>query len=327
MRILVTGAGGFVGTVLVPLLADRYGRASVRLFALPGERLPEDPPWPELPVFRGDVRELESLKPAVSGCDVVLNLAGLISYRLVDRHRLFAVNVEGAANVARACIGAGVSRLVHVSSTGAVGFRPDRVPADEATPCNWPGIFHYMASKHAGQESVLRLCREHGLDVLVLNPAAIMGPGDRNPRSAHNRLYSMVSRARVMPTFTGGLAVVDVRDVAEAIAAAIAARPPDKPCLLVGANIRYSQVLRRIAAALGRQLSLIPVPSPLLAGVGLLLEPLPAPPLTLAYGLMSGWHCYYDGSRAAVNLGLRYRSFTTTVADACRYYVEKLRPD
>uniref|UniRef100_A0A7C4CD49 NAD-dependent epimerase/dehydratase family protein n=1 Tax=candidate division WOR-3 bacterium TaxID=2052148 RepID=A0A7C4CD49_UNCW3 len=320
MRILVTGAGGFVGTVLVPLLADRYGPAAVRLFVLPGERLPDEPPWPELAVFRGDIRMPESLRPAVSGCYVVVHLAGLISYRLCDRRRLFEVNARGAANVARVCIETGVSRLVHFSSTGAIGFRRSRVPATPATPYNWPGIFHYMASKRAGQEHVQRLCRKHGLDAVVLNPAAIMGPGDPNPESPHNRLYALVSRARVMPTFTGGLAVVDVRDVAAIAAAAIEAAPPAEPCLLVGANVGYSDVLRSIAAAMGRRIRLIPVPAVLLAGTGLLLESLPEPPLTLAYGLMSGWHCYYDGESAAAHFRHTYRSFTQTVADACRYY-------
>ncbi|MEO0085397.1 MAG: NAD-dependent epimerase/dehydratase family protein [candidate division WOR-3 bacterium] len=326
MRILVTGAGGFVGTVLVPSLVKRYDPAAVRLFALPGENLPDEPPWPDLAVFRGDVRNPESLRPAVAGCDIVLNLAGLISYRLCDRQRLFAVNAAGAANVARACIAAGVRRLIHFSSTGAIGFLRSRIPATETTPYNWPGIFHYMASKRAGQEQVQRLAREHGLELMVLNPTAIMGPGDRNPNSPHNRLYGMISRTRIMPTFTGGLAVVDVRDVADAALAAIGAPPSTGPHVLVGANVRYSDVLRRIADALGRRLSLVPVPSPLMAASGLLLEPLPAPPLTLAYGLMSGWHCYYDGSMAAQSLRLRYRSFDDTITDACRYYFEKLRP-
>jgi len=321
MRILVTGAGGFVGTVLVPMLVGRFGLSAVRLFALPGERLPEEPPWPELAVFRGDVREPDTLQPAVSGCEVVLHLAGLISYRLGDRRRLFAVNARGAAHVARACIAAGVRRLVHISSNGAIGFRRDRVPADESTPYNWPGIFHYMASKRAGQEQVVRLSRDRGLEVIVLSPAAIMGPGDRNPRSAHNRLYAMVRHSRAMPTFTGGLAVVDVRDVAAAVAAAIDAAPPAGPRLLVGANVRYADVLRQIATAFGRRLTLVPVPAPILAGAGLLLEPLPTPPLTLAYGLLSGWHCYYDGTRAADLLRLCYRRFAETIADGCRYYM------
>jgi dihydroflavonol-4-reductase len=327
MRILVTGAAGFVGSVLVPMLADRYGAQSLRLFLMPEERLPGGRQWSDIAVWRGDVREPQTLTEAVAGCDVVLHLAGVISYRLRDRAWLFAVNADGAANVAQVCVAARVRRLVHVSSTGAVGFRRDRVLSDESTLYNWPGVFHYMASKRAGQERVRQLAAERGLDVIVLNPAAIMGPGDRDPKSAHNRLYGMVRRSRLMPTFTGGLAVVDVRDVAEAILSSVEARAMAGPCILAGANLRYGRVLRAIAAAFGQRISLLPVPSAAAAGVGLLLEGI-GPllhdlPLTYAYGRMSGWYCYYDGSKALRLLGHPYRRFEQTVADGCTWFSDR----
>lgn len=326
MRILVTGAGGFLGSVLVPQLVERYCAHSVRLLTLPGERLPAEEPWLGLDNIAGDVRQPGVVLSAVDGCELVLHLAGLISYRMKDRNRLLDVNAGGAANVARACVATGVRRMVHVSSTGAIGFRCDRVLSDEATPYNWPAAFHYMSSKRAGQEAVRQVAAEHGLDVVILNPAAIMGPGDRNPSSAHNRLYRMVRRSRVMPTFTGGLAVVDVRDVADAILRAVEMPPDTGPFVLAGANIRYGRVLRAIASGFGRRISLVPVPAAVAAGVGLLFDGLsfllPAVPLTYAYGRMSGWHCYYDGSRALGLLGHGYRSLERTVADGCRYHVD-----
>jgi len=328
VTILVTGAGGFVGSALVPLLVECYGRAEVRLFALPDESLPSEEPWSGLDVFRGDIRAPETLAGAVAGCELVVNLAGLVSHRRRDRERVFAVNSQGAVNVAQACIAGGVRRLVHLSSTGAIGFRRDGTPADESTPFNWPGTFCYMAAKRAGQDAVMRLAAEHGLELTVLNPAAIMGPGDRVSTSAHNRLYALVLANHVLPTFTGGLAVVDVRDVAEMVVRALKSEPLSGPCLLVGANLSYGDVLTAIAAEFGKRVRLVPVPPALATIFGLLLETLPTThPMSTAHGLMSGWRCTYDAGLSARVFGHTYRSFEQTVADGCHYFLGIFRPD
>jgi dihydroflavonol-4-reductase len=328
VKILVTGAGGFVGSALVPLLAERCATASLCVLALPGEVLPEGEPWFDVTVFRGDICSPPTLMEALSGCEVVVHLAGLVSHRQRDRRRVFAVNYQGAVNVAEACAAAGVRRMVHLSSTGAIGYRADGIPADETTTHNWSGTFCYMAAKRAGQEAVRAIAGQHGLGLTVLNPAAIMGPGDRVRTSAQNRTYSMVLDSRVLPTFTGGLAVVDVRDVAEVIVRAIEMAPVPEPCLLVGANPSYKDVLRAIALSLGRKVSLVPVPRALAAAAGLVLDALPTShPMSLAHGLMSGWHCYYDSTLSLRTFGHTYRSFKQTIADGCRYFLDTFKPD
>jgi dihydroflavonol-4-reductase len=308
------------------MLAEHYGAASVRLLAFPGEQLPDEKPWRELAVYTGDVRSPRSLIAAVSGCEAVVNLAGFLSHRQRDRGQLFAVNCQGAANVAAACIAARVRRLVHVSSIGAVGFRPDREPVDESAPYNWPDSFHYMASKYRGQETVRQLAAEHGLELTVLNPASIMGPGDRIPSSGQNQVFALVLANRLLPTFTGANGVVDVRDVAEIAIRAIKESPQSQPCLLVGANIEYSAVLRAIAASFNRSVRLVPMPSALIAASGLLLETLPLNRnrLSFSYGRMSGWHCYYDASLSTKVFGHAYRDFNQTIADGCRYFLEHI---
>ena len=183
-KILVTGATGFLGTVFLPLLAESSlaAGAMIRVFVLPGDRLPET--FSEkVEVFRGDLRDRGSVDAATTGADLVFHIAGAISYRKGDAAFLKAVNADGASNVALSCAGNGVGRLVHVSSVGAIGFHPDGSPADEETPFNWPDDFHYMTTKRAGQDAVLEIGRERGLDVVVVNPASIVGPGDPNPAS------------------------------------------------------------------------------------------------------------------------------------------------
>lgn len=324
MKILVTGATGFVGSVLLPQLIERHGTGAMRCLVLPDEVLPASEYWRSLEVRRGDVADAEAVTDAVRGCDVVLHLAGLISYRRTDRVRLFRINVSGAVNVAQACAKQGLRRLVHVSSTGAAGFYRDGRLADASTPFNWPAPFYYMASKRAGQEAVRRIAAESGLEVLTLSPAAIIGPGDTNPKTPHNRLYALVRSAVVLPTFTGGLSVVDVRDVVDAVVRAMDFRPEPEPFLLAGSNRRYSDVLKQIAAGFARRVRLVPIPAALAAGAGFAFEVLrlQGAPVTYSYGMMSGWRCFHDGRRGRELLGRDYRRFEQTIEEGCRFFVE-----
>jgi dihydroflavonol-4-reductase len=325
LRILVTGATGFVGSVLLPKLVERHGASGLRCLVLPGEMPGTDNHWRSVEVCRGDITDAAAVAVAVRGCEVVLHLAGLISYRQSDRARLFRINAEGAAKVAGACARAGVRRLVHVSSTGATGFCREGGPATASTPFNWPSAFHYMTSKREGQESVRRIAAASGLEVVTVIPAAIMGPGDANPTTPHNRLYALVRSSPVLPTFTGGTSIVDVRDVADAILRGIDAKVEPEPFLLAGANRRYSDVLRQIAAGMGRRVRLVSVPAPIAAGAGFLFEAarVSSAPITYAYGLMSGWRCYHDGSHGRLLLGHQYRSFDATILDDCRFFSER----
>ncbi|HOY99656.1 MAG TPA: NAD-dependent epimerase/dehydratase family protein, partial [Candidatus Aminicenantes bacterium] len=134
MRLLVTGATGFVGAVLVPRLLDKYGPAAVSAFVLPGDRIPDSWAGRGVRIHEGDIADAAAVRAAVTGRTQVVHLAGVISYWKGDRERLFRVNRDGARVVGEACLETGVQRLVHLSSVGAVGFHKNGRPADEETP-------------------------------------------------------------------------------------------------------------------------------------------------------------------------------------------------
>jgi len=326
MKILVTGATGFVGSVLLPRLIERYGVEALAAFVLPGDRIPESWAGAGIRLYEGDIADGAAVRPAVAGMTHVVHLAGLISYWKGDRARLFRVNRDGVRVVAEACLEAEVERLVHISSVGAIGFHKDGSPADEDTPFNWPPSILYMASKYEGQKVVEELIRERGLRAIIINPASIMGPGDHDPRTPHNRLYRMISRSRNQGSFTGGLAVVDVRDLVEIILRALAGQGRDgRRYLAVGANLPYSDVVRMIGRAAGREPRVIPIPAGLVAVGGGLMEGLSAvirkrPLITFAYGRLSGWRAYYDNDRSVRELSLEYRLVERTIADGWEYF-------
>src|SRR6185295_20338199 len=155
--VLVTGATGFMGRVLVARLLEE-GRA-VRVL----ERRPSDA-FDGLPVERvtGDVTQPETLPAACAGAESVFNLAGVLSYDAKDEARLQAVNVDGLQNLLAAARQAGSGRVVQVSSTAAVGYTDD-----PARPQNEDSAFpegawrnRYARSKRLGEELVERAVAE-----------------------------------------------------------------------------------------------------------------------------------------------------------------------
>jgi len=327
VNILVTGASGFVGRRLVSRLLDTRPSDKVAVFLLPKEAVPEGFAG-MVEVLRGDLRDPEAVRAAVRGRNLVFHIAGFISYWILDAGIMKAVNVDGTRAVVEACLEYGVSRLVHVSSVGAIGFRSDGKEADEATPFNWPESFGYMTTKRDGQRIVQEAASERGLDAVVVNPASVMGPGDPLPGSAHNRLYgNMYGSPFFFGTFGGGLAVVDVRDLVETILAAAEKGRKGEAYLSVGANVPYTLVLKLMARCANKAFIPFAVPPFALVAAGWAAELLSRlsrkrPLITIAYGKLSGWVAYYSSEKSRRELGVSYRPLEETIADGCRYYEE-----
>jgi nucleoside-diphosphate-sugar epimerase len=171
-EILVTGGNGFVGRHVVSALQDRGDR--LRVLALPDEdtRSLEES---GIAVHRGDIRRPDSLVAPMQGVERVLHLAALMDvWRPVDHYH--AVNVTGTENVCRAALAAGVSRLVHMSSSSVYGMALGR-PADERFPLS-PFPDQYPVTKAAGDKAVQRMIVEDQLPAVIVRPDQIFGPGD-----------------------------------------------------------------------------------------------------------------------------------------------------
>jgi dihydroflavonol-4-reductase len=328
VTICVTGATGFLGRTLVPRLAAQYPEAEMRFLALPGDPLREgfETLLPRRArIVEGNVTSAADVDRCLEGATAVIHLAGLISYWKRDEEKLVAVNVRGVENVVEVCARRGVKRLVHVSSVGAIGFHADGTLADEQSPFNWPDSFLYMTTKHAGQSIVEEAARSGRLDAVIVNPASIMGPGDPVLATPHNQLYASVYRGTMAGCFAGGLAIVDVRDLADIVVAALEKGAAGERYLAVGWNLPYTEVIRAMGKHAGRRVWPFVVPAPVLTAAGFLLELVSnvtrrRPLLTAAYGRLSGWMTYYSNEKSRLAFGHEYIPFETTVADSCRYF-------
>jgi dihydroflavonol-4-reductase len=330
MRLLITGATGFAGNALLDLLPATIQPDGLTLFVLPGD------PGRErllarrirgLRIVEGDITDSLAVQGAVAGHTHVIHLAGLISYWRRDLERLDRINRVGVENIVRGCISAGVQRLVHISSVGAVGFHRDGRLADETTPFNWPRGFHYMTTKRAGQQLVEAATKDRGLNAVILNPASMMGPGDPDPGSAHNQLYRNISSGPFFGCFSGGLAVTDVRDLAAIALKALHGGDPGESYLVVGSNVTYVEVVRQIGACMNGRVFPFRIPAVFLTAAGGAMELASAvtgrrPLLTSSYGRLSGWSGYYSNEKSVRAFRHEYIPLQKTIADACVWYLQ-----
>jgi dihydroflavonol-4-reductase len=267
MKALVTGGTGFVGSHLVRLLnahghtARVLHRKSSKMTALDGTHYES---------ALGDVTELDALQRACEGVDWVFHVAAVADYWRADVGRMFEVNVEGTRKVLQAAHANGVKRVVFTSSAAAIGFLDDR-PSDESVPFNLsPQHFPYGYSK-VQAEGVVQEAVQRGQDIVTLNPVVIMGPGDLNLISG-TFMIQMKRYGALTPSTHGGVAVIDVRDVARYHLLAAEKGVTGERYVLTTANYRYSEWFAMIGKVIGVRPPLITVPNFLLPPMANLID-------------------------------------------------------
>jgi dTDP-glucose 4,6-dehydratase len=199
-RVLVTGAGGFIGSHVVERLV-RSGasvRAFIRYTSRPDHGCLTDLPveiQDQVEVYRGDLANPEALNDAVAGTSVVLALGALIAIPYSYRHprEYVFTNVEGVVNVLEACRRHEVERLVHTSTSEVYGTA-QRVPIDEDHPLQAQSP--YAATKVAADQLALSYWRTFSTPVVVARPFNTYGPR----QSARAVIPTIVTQALVNDT-------------------------------------------------------------------------------------------------------------------------------
>ncbi len=324
MKALITGATGFVGSHLTRLLIEHGYRARVlyrsekKLGILAGL---------EFEAFAGDLSDIALLEKACADCDVVFHVAAKADYwKDDDRDALWRINVDGTRNLLSAAQSARVRRVIFTSSASTIGIRPGAERAAESDAFNLPPErFWYAWSKVKAEEVVAEFVAD-GMDVVTLNPTVIIGPGDLNAISGS----FIIETARwqwLVPMSSGGLAVIDARDVARAHLAAVERGRSGERYILNSANLSYREWFRMIARACDVRAPAFSTPDWLLEPTARFIELLRAlglqTPMDANQTRLGGAHVYFDGGKAQRELCAPRIDIATSLQDTFAWYEAK----
>ena len=247
MRILVTGATGFIGSRVTRQLLDA-GYDNIRILRrehssldLLGDASDHVEHWV------GDMMDPASLLNAMRGIEVVFHTAAVVN---LGSERGRRVTATGARFVVDAALRAGIDRLIHTSSIAALGRSDDLAqPSDESTQWEPDGLnTPYAVAKHEAELEIFRGIAE-GLDTVMVNPSVVFGPGRKSENTS--LICAAVQARRVFMHPAGSISVVDVDDVAAGHLLAWERGQTGERYILAAENLSWRAVLTTLAEAFG----------------------------------------------------------------------------
>ena len=306
MKVLVTGATGFVGSWLTKSLVN-LGH-EVHILRRATSDLSEISDL-NLVHHIGDITNLASLEKACENKEVIFHLAGLIAYSASQRENMQKINVGGTQNVITACENQNVKRLVYMSSVTAVGASFDgKESLNEDSLYNMhPLNLGYFETKHEAELCVIKAQAQNRIDSVILNPSTIYGPGDA--RKGSRKTQIKVAQGR-FPFYTGGgVNVVNIKDVVEAIITAWQTGRSGERYILSGENITIKQLFTLIAEEAGVEPPKFKLPRFLLKAIGRIGDSLTArgrkAPVTSETAWTSTLFHWFDSTKAQNELNFK----------------------
>ena len=252
MRYFVTGATGFIGSLLVErltaeendvIILTRNTSSSVGKFGK------------KVTTVQGDIFDIEVLKGGMEGVDVVFHLAALVRPTSRDNSLFYKTNVTGTANIVAACEALGVKRLIVTSTAGTIGFSEDGLPLDETAPYRPDYHTEYERTKAITEQMVLN--RSDGApDIMVVNPSRVFGPGNLSVSNSVTKMIKLYCSGiwRIIPgdgNSRGNYTFVD--DVVNGHILASRHGRNGERYILGGENISYNTFFEVVASCSGKK--------------------------------------------------------------------------
>jgi dihydroflavonol-4-reductase len=324
MKVCVTGGTGFIGAHVTSQLvaAGHDVRVTVRdhgrLRALEGV---------EVEPVQASVLDRRALRRAFEGCELVFHAAGLVASRPAGQ--VWRVNAIAPRLAVEAAARAGVRRVVVTSSVGALGPARGNRPANErnAWPEDGTGLL-YTDAKHEGELAALEAGGALELEVVSVAPAYVLGAALNRSLAGETstRIVANYLRGRLPAVVDSYTNVVDVEDVARGHLLAAAKGRAGERYILGGENLRWSDVIERVARISGIEHPLIVLP-PEIGIAAAVMKRLGAPFGTVEGIRLMAPHWRYSSAKARRELGYSARSANETLRRTVDWYLELIEDD
>jgi dihydroflavonol-4-reductase len=262
LRILVTGATGFLGRRLVPqLIKEGHEVTAVVRETSNRNVLPESTKY-----TIAELCDTEDFENCIGDNEVVIHLAAYFDFYPSDKDLLYKTNINGTVNLMNACVGTGVTRFIYCSTAETIG-PVDHPPANEDTELN--PSFDYSKSKVQAEERIRSITRDTGLPHIILRPTGIMGEGDLYTAF---ELIEALNKNEVFALPRSGdkhLMYVYVDDVVDAFTKAITSDKALNETIIICPDepLSYDELIRFLTEYLGVKAPRFKVPT-LLAKIG-----------------------------------------------------------
>jgi len=318
---LVTGANGFLGAHVVRALIARGGhvRALVRVGA---DRRALD--GVDCEVVIGDLREAAAIERAVRGCEEVYHVAADYRLWVLDEAPMYAANVDGTRNLLAAAHRAGVAKIVHTSTVGALGIGADGIGREDTPVGLADMIGPYKRSKFLAEQLALEAART-GLPVVIVNPSTPIGALDYKPTPTGRIIVEFLNRR--MPAYVEtGLNLACVEDVAVGHLLAAERGRVGAKYILGGENLTLEGMLRRLAALSGVPAPRVRIPYAVALGFAHCAEAVArnitrrAPRASVTEVRMARKKMFFDSSRARTELGYAPRPIDEGLSRAIDFF-------
>jgi len=325
VRVFLTGGSGFVGSYTVPALLDR-GHDVALLVRNPekardvlGRRGVD---WSQVDMVEGDMIDAAAVEKAASACGATIHAAAAIGITGGGDSSVLDLNTTGARNVVGAARRAGHDPIIHVSSVAI--FVPPHGPTIGAdSPLAHPRT-DYGQSK-VETEKELRALQDDGVPITIVYPGGVIGPDQPTLDATLEGIVG--ARTMGWPKTEGGVALIDVRDLAAALAAAVVPGRGPRRLMLGGRFFSWYELGDLCDDLTGVRATRLPLPKPLLFAAGSLLDQIRrfkslGYPLTRDAAEMMTTMVPTDDQPALDELGVTMRPTRESLEDTFRWLVE-----
>ena len=323
--ILVTGGGGFIGSHLVAQLVE--AGETVRVMEEPTAEV-KHLPLQSIELVRGDIRCPEEVRDAVRDCRQVYHLAANPNLWTRVPDDFDAVNYRGTCNVLNQALEAGVERVLYTSTESILAGTKTKGQSIETLRLNGQKMIGpYCRSKLKGEQEAFRLA-DAGAPVIVVCPTLPIGPGDHH-LTPPSRMTLAFCQGKLPAYLDCKFNMIDVRDIASGMRAAMRVGQPGMRYLLGGTNLLLIEWLAIVGALIGREAPRQQVPYAVALAVAHISEWLAnhctgKMPLATVTGVKLTRHSmHFEAVRSQSDLGLCTRPVEESARDAVAWFRQK----